>query len=240
MSEKEIKAFSFEETKIRALLIDNQPWFVGNDVAKALGYSNYRNAVQKHVDEEDTLRTQIEYAGQRREMTLINESGLYGLILSSKLPTAKVFKHWVTSKVLPDIRKTGSYQKPDSYMIENKVERAKRWIEEEQERELAQKQLKLQAPKVAYYDEVIDKHGLTNFRRTAQLLNLKEKKFINALLDRKYVYRDANKRLQPYAQYVGRYFEVKDTHSGFPQTFITPEGRSRFNKILKGDNNESD
>jgi len=100
----------FENNKfgeIRILIINNQLWFVGNDVAKALGYSNIRKAVPDHVDDEDKQRTQIRYAGQNREVTVINESGLYSLILSSKLPTAKEFKRWVTSEVLPSIGKRG-------------------------------------------------------------------------------------------------------------------------------------
>ena len=95
---------------IRPITIDNEPWFVGIDVAKSLGYANPKNAVPKHVSEEDKLNTQIEYAGQRREVTIINESGLYSLIFGSKLESAKRFKRWVTSEVLPTIRKTGSYK----------------------------------------------------------------------------------------------------------------------------------
>ncbi len=83
--------------------------FVGKDVAEVLGYSNYRNAIVNHVDDNDKLRTQIEYAGQKRDVTLISESGLYSLILSSKLSKACEFKHWVSSEVLPQIRKTGGY-----------------------------------------------------------------------------------------------------------------------------------
>ena len=103
---------SAEFGEIRTVTIDNEPWFVGIDVAKSLGYANPKNAVPKHVSEEDKLGTQIEYAGQRREVTVINESGLYALIFGSKLESAKRFKRWVTSEVLPAIRKTGSYQKP--------------------------------------------------------------------------------------------------------------------------------
>lgn len=111
----EITVFNNDEFgSIRTLVIDDEPWFVGKDVAEVLGYSNVRNAVPAHVDEEDKLCTQIEYAGQKREVTIINESGLYSLILSSKLPSAKKFKRWVTSEVLPSIRKTGSYGKPMS------------------------------------------------------------------------------------------------------------------------------
>lgn len=108
-----LQIFNSEEFgEIRTVTIDNEPWFVGIDVAKSLGYANPKNAVPKHVSEEDKLGTQIEYAGQRREVTVINESGLYALIFGSKLDSAKRFKHWVTSEVLPTIRKTGFYQKP--------------------------------------------------------------------------------------------------------------------------------
>lgn len=109
----ELQIFNSEEFgEIRTVTIDNEPWFVGIDVAKSLGYANPKNAVPKHVSEEDKLGTQIEYAGQRREVTVINESGLYALIFGSKLESAKRFKRWVTSEVLPTIRKTGFYQKP--------------------------------------------------------------------------------------------------------------------------------
>ena len=104
-----LQLFDFEGNKVRTLKINDEPYLVGNDVAKILGYSNYRNAVVDHVDDEDKLRTQIKYAGQNREVTVINESGLYSLILSSKMPNAKKFKHWVTSEVLPAIRKHGAY-----------------------------------------------------------------------------------------------------------------------------------
>ena len=96
--------------KIRGLMIDGKPYFVGKDVASALGYTDTKQAVRKHVDEEDKLGRQIDTSGQRREMTLINESGLYSLILSSKLPSAKSFKRWVTAEVLPSIRETGEYK----------------------------------------------------------------------------------------------------------------------------------
>ncbi len=89
--------------------IDGVIYFVGQDVAEAIGYTNPRDALAKHVDDEDKLGSQIATSGQRREMTVINESGLYSLILSSKLPDAKKFKRWVTAEILPSIRKTGTY-----------------------------------------------------------------------------------------------------------------------------------
>ena len=110
-----LQIFNSEEFgDIRTVQLNNEIYFVGKDVATALGYANPKNAVPTHVSEEDKLSTQIEYAGQRREVTVINESGLYALIFGSKLESAKRFKHWVTSEVLPTIRKTGSYQIPMS------------------------------------------------------------------------------------------------------------------------------
>lgn len=101
--------FNFNGQKVRTVTIDNEPYFVGKDVADILGYSNSRDALSKHVDTEDKLTSQIATAGQMRNQTIINESGLYSLILSSKLPQAKEFKRWVTSEVLPAIRKQGAY-----------------------------------------------------------------------------------------------------------------------------------
>ena len=95
--------------QVRTVTLDNEPWFVGKDIADALGYERARNAIRQHVDNEDKLTHQISASGQNRNMTIINESGLYSLILSSKLPSAKKFKRWVTSEVLPMIRRTGSY-----------------------------------------------------------------------------------------------------------------------------------
>ena len=113
----EITVFNNDEFgSIRTVTIESEPWFVGKDVAEVLGYQNGSRDINRHVDDEDKLCTKIEYAGQKREVTIINESGLYSLILSSKLPNAKKFKRWVTSEVLPSIRKTGSYGKPMSQL----------------------------------------------------------------------------------------------------------------------------
>ncbi|MDD3337801.1 MAG: BRO family protein [Lachnospiraceae bacterium] len=111
----ELQIFSNPEFgKIRTLMIESEPWAVGKDVATALGYSNTADAIQKHVDDEDKLTSQIAIAGQNRNVVIINESGLYSLILSSKLPNAKKFKRWITSEVLPTLRKTGSYSLPQA------------------------------------------------------------------------------------------------------------------------------
>lgn len=94
---------------VRTVEIDGEPWLVGKDVAMALGYSDTDQALRKHVDDEDKLTRQFNGSGQSRNMTVINESGLYSLVLSSKLPGAKKFRRWVTAEVLPSIRKTGAY-----------------------------------------------------------------------------------------------------------------------------------
>ena len=102
--------------EIRAISINDEPYFVGKDVAMILGYTNPQKAIRDHVDDEDKLTERFVRSGQNYQMIIINESGLYSLILSSKLPNAKKFKRWVTSEVLPEIRKTGSYTKaPKSF-----------------------------------------------------------------------------------------------------------------------------
>ncbi len=106
---KDLQLFNFENQQVRTLEIDGNPYFVGKDVATILGYSDTNQAIRNHVDEEDKLTRKFNGSGQNRSMTIINESGLYSLILSSKMPNAKRFKRWVTSEVLPTIRKHGIY-----------------------------------------------------------------------------------------------------------------------------------
>lgn len=110
----ELQIFNSEEFgDIRTVTIDNEPWFVGKDVATALGYAKPLNALSAHVEKDDSLKQGItDSLGREQETIFINESGLYALIFGSKLESAKRFKHWVTSEVLPAIRKTGAYQKP--------------------------------------------------------------------------------------------------------------------------------
>lgn len=113
-----LQVFNFNENEIRITLINNEPYFIGKDVADVLGYERADNAIRNHVDDEDKLMHSISALGQNRNMICINESGLYSLILSSKLPEAKRFKRWVTSEVLPSIRKHGAY------MTEQTIEQA--------------------------------------------------------------------------------------------------------------------
>lgn len=103
---------------IRTVELDGEPWLVGKDVAQALGYTDTDQALRRHVDDEDKLTRNFDGSGQNRSMTVINESGLYSLVLSSKLPTAKKFQRWVTSEVLPSIRRTGGYVANDELFIQ--------------------------------------------------------------------------------------------------------------------------
>lgn len=104
-----LQLFNFEGKKVRTLKVNDEPYFVGKDAATILGYSDTNQAIRNHVDDEDKLTRKFNGSGQNRSMTIINESGLYSLILSSKMPNAKRFKRWVTSEVLPAIRKHGAY-----------------------------------------------------------------------------------------------------------------------------------
>jgi len=101
--------FNFEQNEVRTILVNDEPYFVGKDVAEVLGYRNTQKAILNHVDEEDKGVTKWDTLGGKQNMTIINESGLYSLILKSKLPSARKFKRWVTSEVLPSIRKNGAY-----------------------------------------------------------------------------------------------------------------------------------
>lgn len=144
---------------IRTVEINNEPWFVGKDVVSILGYQNGSRDINVHVDDADRLKYQISTAGQMREQTIINESGLYSLILSSKLPKAKEFKHWVTSEVLPAIRKHGGYLSPEKIEEvlsdpDTIIKLATNLKEEQAKRREAEAALKEAKPKIIFADAV--------------------------------------------------------------------------------------
>ena len=147
----ELKQFNFESNQVRALLINNEPWFVGKDVALSLGYKDTSDALKKHVTDEDKLTRCFADSGQNRQMYVINESGLYALIFGSKLESAKRFKHWVTSEVLPQIRKTGSYATPQ---LTGEELMAKALIEAKSVLERQNKQIIEMKPKALFADTV--------------------------------------------------------------------------------------
>lgn len=231
----DIKIFENPEFgKVRTIVINDEPWFVGKDVADILGYQNGSRDINRHVDEDDRQNYQNGTFESPRGMTVINESGLYSLILSSKLPTAKKFKHWVTSEVLPSIRKTGSYNLPD---FNNPAEAARAWANEYEAKQKLLTENKVMKPKAEYFDCLVDRNLLTNFRTTAKEFHMKQKQFINWLLKNKFVYRDQKGSLQPYSEYAD-YFHVKDGKSTVgnnwagTQTLITPKGKEAFRLIL--------
>ncbi len=152
----EVQLFNFENHEVRSLLINSEPWFVGKDVAEALGYSKARNAIATHIDSEDKKYAPIQGTlGGVQEMTVINESGLYSLVLSSKLPSAKKFKRWVTSEVLPALRKTGQYQVKE---LSGSELMARALIEAQNVLAAKDKQIEQMKPKVVFADAVATSH----------------------------------------------------------------------------------
>lgn len=151
----EVQLFNFENHEVKSLLINSEPWFVGKDVAETLGYTDTNQAIRKHVDDEDKLSRRFDGSGQGREMVIINESGLYSLVLSSKLPSAKKFKRWVTSEVLPALRKTGQYQVKE---LSGQELMAKALIEAQSVLAAKDKQIEQMKPKVVFADAVATSH----------------------------------------------------------------------------------
>lgn len=155
----EVQLFNFENHEVRSLLLNNEPWFVGKDVAEVLGYKNTKDALVKHVDSEDKEILKSQNATfeniPNRGMTIVNESGLYSLILSSKLESAKKFKRWVTSEVLPALRKTGQYQVKE---LSGSELMAKALIEAQSVLAAKDKVIEEMKPKVVFADAVATSH----------------------------------------------------------------------------------
>ena len=253
---EELKIFENAEFgKVRVVEVNGDPWFVGKDVAEILGYTNPNEAIQDHIDEEDKLNSKtllsFELDLGQRGGWLINESGLYSLILSSKLPTAKQFKRWVTAEVIPSIRKHGAYMTPETLeaaiLNPDTLIKLCTALKEEQDKrkalEAANSALTMDnavmKPKADYFDELVDRNLLTNFRETAKQLGIKEKEFIRFLMEKKYLYRDKRGKLMPYAEKNNGLFEIKEcfnekTQWSGIQTLITPKGRETFRLLYVG------
>lgn len=241
-----IKIFNNAEFgEIRVMLIDDDPWFVGKDIAVALGYKDTVNALKAHVDEQDKRGWRITTPSGEQQATIINESGLYSLIFSSKLESAQRFKHWVTHEVLPSIRKHGMYMtdnlletaiaNPDFVigLIQNmKAEKEKNAALQTQNQQLCEKNEEMQ-PKADYFDDLVAWNVSTNFRSTAKELRIPERLFIKMLISDGYIYRDKNKGILPKAGKgdglfaVKEYCNQKNKHGGV-QTRVTPKGRETF------------
>lgn len=183
-----LKVFNFESNEVRTQLIDGEPWFIGKDVSDLLGYSNSPKTLKDHVDEDDKLTERIVMAGQNRDVTIINESGLYSLIIKSKLPNAKKFKRWVTSEVLPSIRKHGGYLTPDK--IEEAllnpdilIQLATNLKEERTKRLVAEQRINEMQPKADYYDSILANNDLIPISLIAKNYGMSANKF-NKLLNK--------------------------------------------------------
>lgn len=244
---------------IRSIDQNNEPWFVGKDVARALGYAKPENALAAHVDALDKTTTLIQGDGSnyKSKTTIVNESGLYSLIFSSKLEGAQRFKRWVTSEVLPSIRKSGGYiagqeQMTTEELLAKALTVTHKILEERNARIAAQDTTiseltadnsrltvanQIAAPKAEYFDELVDRNLLTSFRNTAKQLEVGERVFIRFLLDHKYIYRDKKGNLMPYADKNDGLFEIKEcfnekTQWKGVQTMLTPKGRETFRLMI--------
>ena len=220
--------------QIRTMNKDGEPWFVGKDVADALGYGkgkSLNNAVSRHVDDDDKGVTEMMTPGGRQNFVIINESGLYSLILSSKLPTAKQFKRWVTSEVLPSIRKTGGYiagqeNLSDSELMAKALLVAQRTIEERN------KQIETMKPKALFADAVSGSDTSILVRDLAKLLkqngvDIGEKRLYKKLRDDGYLIKIGESKNSPTQKAMEmKLFEIKES-------VIIVDGKSRVVKTTK-------
>lgn len=242
--------------QVRTVTIDGEPWMVGKDIATALGYTNTRKALNDHVDDEDKGVTKCDTLGGAQEMTVINESGLYSLVLSSKLPTAKKFKHWITSEVLPAIRKHGAYMTPEKIeeALLNPDTLIKLATELKAERE-ARKHAELEAasakqaigelkPKADYTDRILSSKGTVTTTAIAKDYGMSATALNQKLHELRVIYRMGSQWFL-YAKYQARGYTHSKTfdfkHSdGRPdckmQTEWTQKGRLFLYEFLKAKN----
>lgn len=198
-----IQIFKYENNDVRTVEMNGEPWFVLKDVCKVLGISKYRDAAER-LDDDERAPVRVDTLGGAQEMTAVNESGLYNVILRSDKPEAKPFRKWVTSEVLPSIRKNGGYiagqeQLTPSELMAKALLVANKTLAEREARisELTVQNAIMQ-PKAEYFDELVDRNLLTSFRETAKQLGVEEKKFISFLMEKKYIYRNKKAKLMPY------------------------------------------
>jgi phage antirepressor YoqD-like protein len=235
--------------ELPVLIVDDVEWFGATEAATALSFSDPHKAIKNHVEEEDSTVHLVLTNGGKQSKKFINESGLYSLIFGAAKQgnnpeireKAKQFKRWVTAEVLPTIRKTGGYISNDDLFIQTYLpfadEQTKALFKGVLETVRKQnEQIAAMKPKVDYFDALVDRNLLTNFRDTAKELKVKERFFINWLLQNKFIYRDQKGKLKPYAPYVSELFELKEfvrNGKADVQTLITPKGRETFRLLLQ-------
>ena len=232
----ELKIFQSEEFgEVRTVTIDGEPWFVGKDVAEARGDGDTNQAIRKHVTEDDKLTRRFDGSGQNREMYIINESGLYALIFGSKLESAKRFKHWVTSEVLPSIRKHGVYAVDE--LLENPDMAIKAFTALKEEREknkLLQADNDRMKPKEIFADAVATSHITILIGDLAKILKqngveIGQKRLFAWLRDNGYlIKRNGADYNMPTQKAMERgLFEIKES------TVNNPDGSVRINRTTK-------
>lgn len=222
---------------VRSILIDGDPWFVAADVCKALELEKTNRALSRLDDDEKGAHS-VSTPGGRQRMSIISESGLYSLILGSRKPEARAFKRWITHEVIPSIRKHGAYM-TDSLLdaLEAHPEAVPEYLnrlrsENARNRELTRR-LRLALPKAEYYDAFVDPADCTNIRTTAKELGVPEKQFTRYLEEKKYLFRDKNRKLFPRAvKKSAGLFLVRDFYTERGKlghyTLITPAGKRHF------------
>ena len=222
---------------VRTLEENGTILFCATDAAKALGYATPRKAILEHC--KGVLKRNALTSGGEQEMNFIPESDLYRLIFSSKLPNAEKFTDWVTGEVLPSIRKNGGYiagqeeLSPQELMAKALLVANKTLADREARISELTVQNQIMAPKAEYFDALVDRNLLTNFRETAKELGIPPKAFVDWLLAKKYLYRDQKGKLLPREDKNNGLFEVKEaknekTQWGGVQTLVTPKGRETF------------
>lgn len=240
-----VTIFKYEENKlVRTMDISGEPWFVLKDVCDVLGLSTPARVAERLDSDEVSQAHLIDSVGRSQEMTIISESGLYNVILRSDKPEAKPFRKWVTAVVLPSIRKNGGYiagqeeLSPQELMAKALLVAQKTLTDRDARIKELTAQNQIMQPKAEYFDELVARNLLTNFRETAKELGIKEKDFVGWLLEHKYIYRDQKNKLMPYAAKNNGLFEVKERtgrHNDWAgtQTLITPKGRETFRLLCK-------
>lgn len=231
----ELKTFTNAEFgSVRTIEIDNEPYFVGKDVAEILGYSEPRSAVSKKVDSEDRGVAKMETPSGVQEMTIINESGLYSLIFGSKLPKAKEFKHWVTSVVLPSIRKHGMYATNELLNDPDFAIQAFTALKEERERrKQLESKVEQDKPKVLFADAVETAQTSILVGDLAKLIkqngvDIGQKRLFNYLRENGYLIKSGNSKNMPTQKAMDKgLFEVKE------RTINNPDGSVRITKTTK-------
>lgn len=234
---KEVSIFNFENQNFRTVIIDEQIWFVASDVTKILGYQNGRKAIDDHCTKGVTKKYTLLTNGGNQELTIINESGIYQLVMTSKMPNAIKFKDWVTSQVLPSIRKTGSYSiKQSEFKIPQTYAEALRLAADQAERiEEQAKKIEQDKPKVEFADKVLDSKNSISIGEFSKLIGWGQNKLFLWLRDNKYLMSNNI----PYQKYIeSGYFKVieylidKKRESKI-KTLITGKGQIYFTDKLK-------